>query len=449
MSILLLRTAQWNSRSRQSLSVPAHVPDLRICCHAGAACLAITAITAFPGCASKPAQTEPVVTVQAVAVHRAAIERIITIEGVLTARQQAAITPKITAPVRAFYVNRGDRVHKGQLLAVLENRDLNAAATENRGVYEQAQASYRSTVRASLPEEMEKARLDVKAARETLEAEQRLYESRQKLYKEGALARKDLDQSAVTLTQARNQLALSEKHLQALEQVGREEELKAANGQLTSAQGKYEGAEAQLAYSRIRSPIDGIVTDRPLYPGEMATAGSPLLSVMDVSQVIVRAHMAQQDAALLKPGDSASIIVPGRQGNNLPALVTVVSPALDPNSTTVEVWFQARNPHGMLKAGSTVQVSAVAQKVSNAIVIPASAVLTAPDGATTVMVIGSDDKAHERQVKTGIHERDQLQIIEGLREGEQVVTVGAYGLADKTKVQVETASAGSAKEESQ
>ena len=433
---------------RRSLSGPAAVPASFSIPFAPLAFAAIAAGMGVmsQGCASKPVQTEPVVTVQAVSVHRGTIERIISTEGVLTALQQAVITPKITAPVRAFYVDRGSHVHKGQLLAVLENRDLKAAATENRGVYDQAEASYESTVRASMPEEIEKAKLDVKAARESLDAEQRLYDSRQNLYSQGALARKDLDQSAVSLTQARNQFDIAARHLEALQRVGRHQELKSARGQLTSAQGKYEGSRAQLAYSEIRSPIDGVVTDRPLYRGEMATAGSPLLTVMDASQVRARAHVAQQDAAQLKLGDAATIIVPGQQGDDLSARVTVVSPALDPNSTTVEVWFQARNPGGVLKAGSTVKVSAVAEKISNTIVIPASAVLTAESRATTVMVVGSDGKAHERQVKTGIRQGDDVQIADGLQEGQQVVTVGAYGLPDNAKVHVESPDDNSGKE---
>ena len=88
----------------------------------------------------------------------------------------------------------------------------------------------------------------------------------------------------------------------------------------------------------------------------MATAGSPLFTVMDASQVVARAHVAQPDAAFLKRGDAAALIVPGKQGGDVPARVTVVSPALDPNSATVEVWFQARNAGGVLKAGSTVKV---------------------------------------------------------------------------------------------
>ena len=80
--------------------------------------------------------------------------------------------------------------------------------------------------------------------------------------------------------------------------MGKKDQLKSAKGQFDSAQGKYEGAAAQLSYSEIRSPIDGVVTERPFYPGEMAAAGSPILTVMDTSTVIARAHIPQDDAAL-------------------------------------------------------------------------------------------------------------------------------------------------------
>src|SRR5581483_6399428 len=110
--------------------------------------------------------------------------------------------------------------------------------------------------------------------------------------------------------------------------------------------------------SEIRSPINGVVTDRPLYPGEMATAGTPLLTVMDVSEVIARAHIPQTSAALLKIGDPAEVSVPGMD-QPFSGRVSVVSPALDPNSTTVEVWVRLKNPRQQLRPGTTVQVSMV------------------------------------------------------------------------------------------
>jgi len=163
---------------------------------------------------------------------------------------------------------------------------------------------------------------------------------------------------------------------------------------------------------------------------------------MDLSQVIARSHIAQQDAASLRVGDAATISAPG-VSDEIPARVTVLSPALDPTSTTVEVWVQAANRGGRLKAGTSVRVTIVAETVPDAIVIPAAALLTAPDGATSV-IVANGDKPEQKAVKTGIRDGDKVQITDGLSGGEKVVTVGAFELSredpdvlKKTTIQIQ------------
>lgn len=393
------------------------------------------------GCSGEEKEEAPVVPVQLVAVEKATLEQKVVADAVLFPIAQSAIVPKISAPVQKFLVNRGSHVRAGQLLAVLENRDLAAAAQENRGAYDQAQAAYETTTAADLPQEVQKAELEAKAAKQQLEAQQKIYDSRQELFQQGALPRKELDQAGVDLTNARNQYEMAQKRMDALNAVGKQQTLKSAKGQLESAQGKYAGAAAQLAYSEVRSPIKGVITDRPLYPGEMAAAGTPLLTVMDISTVVARAHIPQQSAALLKVGDRANIAIPGEE-HSVVGKVSVVSPALDPNSTTVEVWVEAKNPRERLKPGSSVQVSMIARSLPGALAIPVAALLTAPDGTTSVMVESScpeskhaeDHCALQRDVKTGIRDDDRVQITEGLREGEKVVASGAYGLPDKSRI---------------
>ena len=417
-----------------------HVPPLRVWSSsrrmAGSLVLGVVLLL-LSGC-EKEAAKEAAVRVQIVTVESKALQHTVSAEAVLFPVQQSALTPKISAPVKAFYVKRGSKVHRGQLLATLENRDLAAAAQDSKGSYDQAQAVYTTTTTAGVPEEIQKATLDESGARKLLDAEQKIYDSRKELFQQGAMPRKDFDQAGVDLTNARNQYEIAQKHLEALLAIGKQQELKAAAGQLESAKGKYLGAAAQFSYSEIRSPIDGVVTDRPLYAGEMTAAGTPLLTVMDTSQVIARAHIPQPEAEVLKVGDAATIAVPG-EDQPVPATVTVVSPALDPNSTTVEVWVQAKNPGGRLKPGTSVQLSMIARTIPDALVIPAEGLLTAQDGSTTVMLAGADGKAHQQAVKVGIRQGDQVQIVEGLKAGERVVGSGAYGLPDNTKIEAEIA----------
>ena len=385
---------------------------------------------------SKETEKEPIVAVQAVAAEKATLHQTIAAQAILFPLQQAAITPKISAPVKKFYVNRGSKVHKDQLLAVLENRDLAASSEENKGALAQAQAAYETTTGASLPEEMQKAQLDAEAAKKMLDAQEKVFHSREDLFQQGALPRKELDQAGVDVTQARNQYEIAQKHFDALQAIGKQQEMKSAAGQLQAAKGKSMGAEAQFSYSEIRSPIDGVVTDRPLYPGEMAAAGTPLITVMDISHVIAKAHIPQPDAALLKLGDRATLGAPG-EDDPIEGKVTVISPALDPNSTTVEVWVEAANPKQRLKPGTSVRVFVLARTVQDAVAVPTVSVLTAQDGTTTLMVVGADSRAHQTTVKTGIHDGDRIQISDGIQAGDRVVTSGAYGLPDKTKVAIE------------
>ncbi|MEJ2010460.1 MAG: efflux RND transporter periplasmic adaptor subunit [Acidobacteriota bacterium] len=392
------------------------------------------------GCSgNKEAESEPVVAVQAVHVEKSEIQQQVSTEAVLSPIHQATIVPKISAPVEKFYVDRGDRVHAGQLLAVLENSDLAAAVAETKGAYEQAQANYESTSAASLPEQTQKAEAAVKSARASYKAAQQLYDSSKKLYQQGALAGKQLNQAEVGLTQAQTQLQTAEQQLEKLHSVGLKAQLKAAQGQLAAARGRYENAQAQFAYSEIRSPIDGVVTDRPLYRGEMATPGTPLMTVMNLSQVVARAHIPASEAAGLEIGDPAEISASGVD-KPVAGKITVVSPALDPNSTTVQVWVQARNPGDQLKPGMTVNVTLIPKKISDALVIPREALLSASDHSGYVMVIGPDSHAHQTKVETGIEQHGKVQIVSGLKQGELIVGQGAYGLPDDSKVTYQGAS---------
>jgi HlyD family secretion protein len=390
-------------------------------------------------CSKDKGDKEPTVSVQVVPVEKTTIEHVIKSDAILYPRQQAAIVSKISAPVQKFLIKRGSPVREGQLLAVLENRDLSAAAQDTQGAFNQAQATYETTTSAGLPEEMQKAEADTQQAKQVLDAQEKIYQSRQQLYEQGALPRKELDQSGVEIVQARNQYSIAKRHLDTLQAIGKQQELRAAAGQLESAKGKYLGAAAQLSYSEIRSPINGVVTDRPLYPGEMAAAGTAIVTVMDVSAVIAKAHIPQADAALLKIGDKGTITVPGLE-KPVEGKVTVVSPALDPNSTTVEIWLEAKNPKHQLKPGTSVQLSLTAKTVKDALVVPAAAVITAADGTSAVMVAGSDGKAHQKAVKLGIRQEDDVQILDGVTESDKVVSTGAYGLPDNTKITVEAPS---------
>jgi HlyD family secretion protein len=406
---------------------PTHLAYLALCCASIALSLA--------ACKKAEKKEEIVAPVRVSPAIKGSIRLIVNADAVLYPRDQANIVPKISAPVRRFLVNRGDHVKQGQLLAELEGRDLAAAAQESRGQYEQAQSNYRSTTTAGVPEQMTKAQTDVDAAREALDAAKKLLDSRQQLFKDGALARKQVDEAQVGYAQAKAAFDTALQHLQALQSVGRQEQINTAAAQVAAAKGHFESAEAQASYAEIRSPISGVVTDRPLYPGEMAAAGTPMLTVMDVSKVVARVNMAQDQARNVKVGNEATI-TPADGGELVTGRVTIVSPASDTNSTTVQVWVQADNPGERMHAGQAVHVSIVAATLEGATLIPTPAVLPNAEGETIVLIVDDQNVAHEKVVQIGVREPEMVQIVAGVEVGQRVVTQGGLGLEDKTKVRV-------------
>jgi multidrug efflux pump subunit AcrA (membrane-fusion protein) len=350
------------------------------------------------------------------------------------------ITPKITSTISKFYVQRGSHVKQGQILAVLENADLEGAAEQSKGEFEQAEAGYATTTGASLPEQIQKAELDAAAAKAAFDAQKKVYDARKDLFNQGAIPRRDLDSAEVALAQARSQNEQAQKQLVDLQKLGKEQTLKSASGQLSAAKGKYLNAKAQLSYSEIRSPIDGVVTDRPLFQGELATANQPLMTVMDTSKLIAKAHIVQDEAVELKVGDAAELNLEGVD-EPLKGRVMLISPALDPGSTTIEVWIEAIKPGPALKPGMNVSIEAVAKSVKDAVVVPASAVYKNPEAGDYVLLAGSDSKAHLTKVKIGIRSKELAEIQSGLKEGDSVITAGGYALPDGTKIKIEAAPA--------
>jgi multidrug efflux pump subunit AcrA (membrane-fusion protein) len=406
-----------------------------------AAAVLLAALCAAACHKEEDAGEAPVVTVDVAPVVSSKIQQVVRADALLYPVQQAAIVPKVTAPVAKTYVERGARVRAGQLLLELENRDLAEAVRESQAAYDLAEATYETTARATVPQEAQKAELDVRAAKDALDAQQAIYDSRQALFKEGAIAQKDVNDAQVALVQARNQYELSQKRLADLQSFGQAASLKAAAAQRDQAKAHLDAAQAQLSYTRITSPIDGIVTDRPVYVGETAPGGAPVITVMDLTRVIARAHVAASEAAGIKPGAAADIVPP----DNTPAegTVTQVSPALDPAGTTVEIWIEVPNGEARLKPGTSVRAEIVARSVENAFVVPQAALITSAAGTTSVILIDAENRPHKQSVDTGIRDSGKVQITDGVKSGDRVATAGAYELAkldpdvlEKTQVKI-------------
>lgn len=357
----------------------------------------------------------------------------IAADAILAPLSQAALAPRINAPIRAELVARGAHVRKGQLLLTLQDRDLQGSALESKGGLAQAQAAYTMATRATIPEDLQKAQLDVAQTRANLDVANRTADERKRLLREGAIAGRDTDTAIAAAVGAQVAFDTAVKHLAATRDTIGRTAAETAGGQLTSARGRLLSADAQTGYASLRSPINGVVTERPYFPGETPPAGTPVITVMDTSSLLAKLHLGQATAQMLRIGGSAVLHVPGVIDAQA-ATVSFISPTLDPGSTTVEIWLKLPNANGAFKVGTPVHSVIRGYTVPEAVQVPPAAILPAEDGSTDVLIVAPDGSAHKRAVKVGLRTETGVQIVSGVTTADTVVIAGGYGLEDGTKV---------------
>jgi RND family efflux transporter MFP subunit len=385
------------------------------------------------------AETEvtPTVSVKVAKAEKGNIAAPVTAIGTIWPREKADVSAKISAQIKQMPLLKNKVVRAGEVIAVLESRDLQAQRAEAIAALNEARANERSLITGTIPKtnaEDQKALLDARAKVNNARA---TFERRRALFEKGGISKKDLEASQLELTTAEDELRLQEQTVALRSRSLNPNDRALAAARTAQAQQRVANLDAQLSYATIRSPITGIVTDQFQYEGEFASSGGKLVTIADTSSVIVKAPFADTAVAQLKPGDSVAVVPTDTSAEEMHGQITLLGRSSDPTNRTVEVWVTLGNGDGKLRANGAAQVTVFANSKNDAIVVPASAVTLEASNANegTVMVVDEQNVAHETKVTIGIRTPDKIEIVEGLQGGETVVVEGNYALPDGTKVE--------------
>src|ERR1051325_7082153 len=379
----------------------------------------------------------PVVSVKVAKAEKGSIAAEVVAVGTIWPREKADVSAKVSAQIKRMALLKNKVVRAGEVIAVLESRDLQAQRAEAVAALNQARAEERSTVTGTIPKtnaEDQKALMDARAKVRNTRA---TYERRRALYEKGGISLKDVEASQLEFQTAEDELRLQEQTVSLRARSLNPNDRALAAAKVAEAQQHLATLDAQLSYATIRSPITGIVTDQYQYEGEFAAAGGKLVTIADVSTVIVKAPFSDTVAAQLKTGDAATVIPTDTSAGEMRGQITLLSRSSDPTNRTVEVWVTLANGAGLLRANGAAQVTVFANSKNDAIIVPAAAVTLEATNADegTVMVVDAQNVAHETKVTVGIRTPDKIEIVEGLQGGETVVVEGNYALPDGTKVE--------------
>src|SRR3989442_4561783 len=358
--------------------------------------------------AESEAEVTPVVSVKVAKAEPGSIAAQIIAVGTIWPREKADVGAKISAQIKKMALLKNKVVRAGEVIAVLESRDLQAQRAEAVAALNEARANERSLITGTIPKtnaEDQKALMDARAKVNNARA---TYDRRRVLYQQGGISKKDLEASQLEVTTAEDELRLQEQTVALRARSLNPNDRALAAAKTAEAEQHLATLDAQLGYATIRSPITGIVTDQYQYEGEFASAGGKLVTIGDVSSVIVKAPFADTVASQLKVGDSAAILPTDTSAEEMKGQITLLSRSSDPANRTVEVWVTLGNGAGKLRANGAAQITVFANSKSDAVVVPAAAVTLEAANADegTVMVVDSQNISHETKVTAGIGTTD-------------------------------------------
>jgi RND family efflux transporter MFP subunit len=379
-----------------------------------------------------------VVSVRVAKVERQPLASEVSALGTIFPREQAQVAAKVGAQIKQMRLLKNVIVRAGEVIAVLETRDLQAQRAEAVAALQEARLNVRGLSTGAIPQANAQAEKDLRDARANVNNARALYERRRDLYNKGGIALKEVEAAQLALTTAEDNLRLAERTAELRTNAINPNERALAESRVSQAQQRVATIDAQLSYAVIRAPLTGIITDQFQFEGEYATPGGRLVQIADISEVIVKAQFADSVVAQLKVGDPATVTPTDLTGEHMGGKVSLISRSSDPLNRSVEVWVNLGNGAGLLRPGGAAEVKVATNQTGDALVVPAAAVtLDASNADTgTVMVVGLDSVAHEAKVNVGIRTPELMQITSGLQGGETVVVEGNYALPDGTKVEV-------------
>ncbi len=337
-------------------------------------------------------------------VKRETIATSLSIAGQFIPYQNVELHAKVAGYIKKIYVDIGDRVHTGEVLAVLEIPELVAQVDEAKASVHHAE------------EEIQRARSDVLRAQADNVA---LHANAERLVntdkvRPGLIAQQELDDATAKDRASQAQVEAAKSTLAAAQQ---ELEVARANQQHYSALSDY---------ARITAPYDGVVTWRFSDTGSLVQAGTsntsglPVVTVAQVDLLRLRIPVPESIAAKVRIGDSADVHVQAT-GEHFTGKVTRFTDSLDTSTRTMQVEIDVSNPNYHLQPGMYADVTLSAASRTNALTVPIEALLRAESNQTTVLVLDAQNRVQSREVEVGVESSNNVEILSGLTEGERVI----------------------------
>jgi RND family efflux transporter MFP subunit len=334
-------------------------------------------------------------TVEVATAQRGSVMQQLVVVGNLVGDTTVAVVPRAAGRLQDISVKLGDRVGRGQRIAKIEDFELQEQVKQQEAALEVSLATIRQR------------EADLQLAETNAERSRNLF------------ARQLLPKQTLDDTEARYQSAVAQLDL--------------ARAQNTQSTARLDELRINLANTVIVSPVNGFIARRAVDPGAFVGPNAPVVDVVDIGRVRLVANIIEKDLDQLRTGDDTKVEVDAFPGETFIGRIARVAPVLDPATRTASIEIEIPNPGFRLKPGMYARVTVTTDERKDALIVPANAVIDL-GGRRGVFLAAEDDTVAFRPVSVGIDEATQVEILQGLAEGDRVVTTGAAALREGDRV---------------
>lgn len=421
------------------------------------------------------------------------IDEYISLSGNIMALSTVNVISKVPGKIERIYVSEGDRIRKDQLLAKIDDDDIQIQLKQAIAGYESAKvrakqarltseksiltqlkqaqamlssndARFKQMKEGARPEEKDQINSMLEQAKANFENTENNYERMKKLFDSGSVSQQQFDIAKTQYLVAKAQYESSKKQKEIVDKGAREGDITAMEKSVEQAQASLDMinnlynnkswendialadagviqakaakdmAENQLANTVIKSPVNGIVTKKFVDENNMCSPQTPILTVVEMDEVKVVVNCSEQSLSELKEGLTTKIELDAYAGEEFSGRIFKIGQTVDLLSRTVAVEIRIPNANHRIKPGMFARVKVFIAKKKNVLTLPKEGILEEETGDYTIVV--KNGVTEKRKVQTGLNDGIKVEIVKGLKDGETVVTEGNYGLKSGISVNV-------------
>lgn len=394
----------------------------------------LAAAVLLGGCAKQQQQRgAPALDVEAAPAQRRDIATYLSLDGQVAPLLQSTLSFQQSGPVKAIYVNQGDRVSQGELLAQIDASTLQAQLGQVEAQIAQASAQARAS-QLNVPITQSQTSEAVQSAKAAMANAQLQYNQNQQLYKQGYVSQQALENSraAYVAAQTQYQTAIANQGNTGVQSSN----AAAARQAVAAAQAQANTLRTEIGQTSLYAPFAGVVTARLIDPGAMITPGTQVLSVSQLDTVWVNVNVPDEDLAYVRAGTPVSFTSAQTGDRRFTGKVYTVNAVPTQGTLSYQARIRQSNPDAVLRGGMLVTATLEKARHNNAIVVPRAAVAQTDQGSN-VFIVGPGNKAEEVPVNVGL-QTDTLSEVNSpkIQPGTMVITTRPDALQNGSAVAI-------------